>query len=61
MDVPPLLPKLKAFWSASLMPVEPEPTPKKTNPSAKTSAQALEEQLLLPLRRLVLVRSRRYG
>ena len=47
------------------MPVEPEPTPKKTKPSAKTSgeqhehplrvhAQALEEELFLPLRRLLL-------
>ena len=63
--MPPLEPKLKAFWRTSLIPVEPEPTPKKTKPSAKATAsstnthfacvaQPLEEQLLLPLRRLLL-------
>src|SRR5262249_8893488 len=30
---------LKKFWRTSLMPVEPEPTPKKTNPAAKTKAR----------------------
>ena len=49
------------------MPVEPEPTPKKTKPSGEDEreqhehplgvvAQAREEQLLLPLRRLLLAR-----
>ena len=68
IDEPPLLPKWKKFWSTSLIPVEPEPTPKNTKPSAKTTAsstkahfactaQTLEEQLLLPLADGFVVRS----
>ncbi len=63
----PLEPKLKAFWKMLERPDEPEPTPRSTkvarNAAARNTyahfacvAQPLEEQLFLPLRRLLLAR-----
>jgi hypothetical protein len=46
IDVPPPVePKFSAFWSRSLMPVDPEPTPKNTNPSANASASSTNTHL----------------
>jgi hypothetical protein len=37
--VPPLLEELNMFPSTSLMPVEPEPTPRRTKPSTNAIAR----------------------
>ena len=66
IDAPPLaLPKLKAFWSASVIPfepgadaeeheAEPEHDGEEHERPLRVVAQALEEQLLLPLGRALL-------